>query len=64
MREDYRSIAGLGMGIWGAIKLMDELSVESAPGKGTTVTMKKWIEQLTSDYPSGCAVAPSVGGGA
>jgi len=42
MREDYRSIAGLGMGIWGAIKLMDELSVESAPGKGTTVTMKKW----------------------
>lgn len=42
MREDYRSIGGLGMGIWGANRLMDELCVESAPGKGTTVTMKKW----------------------
>lgn len=42
MREDYRSIGGLGMGIWGATRLMDELHVESAPGKGTTVTMKKW----------------------
>ncbi len=24
----------------------------------------QWIEQLTSDYPGRCAVAPSVGGGA
>lgn len=42
MRQDYRSDAGLGMGIWGAMRLMDAVDIESAPGKGTTVTMKKW----------------------
>jgi serine/threonine-protein kinase RsbT len=42
MRQDYRSNAGLGMGIWGAMRLMDEIDIESGPGEGTTVTMKKW----------------------
>ncbi len=42
MREAYRSEAGLGMGLWGARRLMDEIDVASEPGKGTTVTMKKW----------------------
>ena len=42
MRQDYRSDAGLGMGIWGAMRLMDEVDIESQPGSGTTVTMKKW----------------------
>lgn len=42
MRQDYRSSAGLGMGIWGAMKLMDEVAIQSRPGEGTTVTMKKW----------------------
>ena len=42
MRQDYRSDIGLGMGIWGAMRLMDEIDIQSAPGGGTTVTMKKW----------------------
>jgi len=42
MREDYRSNLGLGMGIWGAMRLMDEVDITSRPGGGTTVTMKKW----------------------
>ncbi len=42
MRQDYRSNAGLGMGIWGAMRLMDEVDIQSSPGEGTTVTMKKW----------------------
>ena len=42
MREDYRSTLGLGMGIWGAMRLMDEVDIKSGPGNGTTVTMKKW----------------------
>ena len=42
MREAYRSEAGLGMGLWGARRLMDEIDVASQVGKGTTVTMKKW----------------------
>jgi serine/threonine-protein kinase RsbT len=41
-RQDYRSNLGLGMGIWGAMRLMDEVEIESRPGEGTTVTMKKW----------------------
>jgi len=42
LREDYSSYPGLGMGLWGASRLMDEIDVVSEAGKGTTVTMKKW----------------------
>ena len=43
LRDDYYSELGLGMGLWGAKRLMDEIEVTSEPGKGTTVTMKKWL---------------------
>jgi len=43
LRDDYYSEFGLGMGLWGAKRLMDEIEVSSEPGKGTTVTMKKWM---------------------
>lgn len=42
MRQDYRSNVGLGMGIWGAMRLMDEVTITSEVGSGTQVTMKKW----------------------
>jgi serine/threonine-protein kinase RsbT len=42
MQQDYRSNSGLGMGIWGAMRLMDEIDIKSTSGEGTTVTMKKW----------------------
>ncbi len=42
LRDDYSSDAGLGVGIWGARKLMDEITITSELGKGTTVTMTKW----------------------
>lgn len=42
MRQDYRSDVGLGMGIWGAMRLMDEVDIRARPEGGTTVTMKKW----------------------
>ena len=42
LASDYASTAGLGLGLWGARQLMDEIEVESEPGKGTTVTMRKW----------------------
>jgi serine/threonine-protein kinase RsbT len=42
LREDFRSAGGLGMGLWGAQRLMDEVQVESTAGHGTTVTMTKW----------------------
>ncbi|MBA3777847.1 MAG: anti-sigma regulatory factor [Chloroflexi bacterium] len=42
MRDQLSSDKGLGMGLWGARKLMDEVTIVSERGKGTTVTMKKW----------------------
>ena len=42
LASDYASTAGLGLGLWGARQLMDEIEVTSEPGKGTTVTMRKW----------------------
>ena len=42
LRHDYRSDAWLGIGLWGARRLMDEVEVASELGKGTTVTMRKW----------------------
>ena len=37
----YRSTTGAGAGIAGARRLMDEFTIESARGRGTTVTMRK-----------------------
>ena len=42
LRHDYTSEAGLGIGLWGAQRLMDKVEVQSRPGEGTTVTMTKW----------------------
>lgn len=42
LHQGFRSQLGLGMGLWGARRLMDEVELESEPGRGTTVTMKKW----------------------
>ena len=38
----YASRGGLGLGLPGARRLMDEFEVESQRDKGTTITMKKW----------------------
>ena len=42
MEDGYSSSGGLGLGLPGIRRLMSEVQVESAPGKGTTVTIKKW----------------------
>ena len=33
---------GLGLGLGGARRLVDDFSIESAPGQGTTVTIAMW----------------------
>ena len=38
----FASGKGLGLGLPGARRLMDEFEIDSEPGKGTTVKMKKW----------------------
>lgn len=42
MRDGYSTGNSLGMGLPGAKRLMDEFELLSSPGKGTTITMKKW----------------------
>lgn len=42
MRDSYSTGNGLGLGLPGARRLMDEFAVVSERGRGTTVTMIKW----------------------
>ena len=42
MRDGYSTSGGLGVGLGGARQLMDEFEIVSAPGQGTSVTMRKW----------------------
>src|ERR1700678_570943 len=39
----YHSSTGMGMGIIGARRLMDKFEIESEPGKGTTIWLKKLL---------------------
>ena len=42
MRDGFSTGNSLGLGLPGARRLMDEFQIESALGRGTTVTMRKW----------------------
>jgi len=42
MRDSYSTGNGLGLGLPGARRLMDEFEIESEVSKGTVVVMKKW----------------------
>jgi serine/threonine-protein kinase RsbT len=42
LRDGYAGRGGLGLGLPGARRLMDDFDVVSQPGRGTTVTMTKW----------------------
>lgn len=43
MQMGYTSSNGLGAGLPGVKRLMDEFSLETEPGKGTVITATKWI---------------------
>jgi serine/threonine-protein kinase RsbT len=42
LQEGHSTAGGLGLGLPGAKRLMDEFDIVSAVGLGTTITMKKW----------------------
>lgn len=44
MQDGYSSNHGLGIGLPGTKRLMDEFEIRSKIGKGTTVTVKKWTQ--------------------
>jgi RNA polymerase sigma factor (sigma-70 family) len=42
MRDGYSTYNGLGLGLPGARRLMDQFDVVTEAGRGTTITMTKW----------------------
>jgi serine/threonine-protein kinase RsbT len=45
LRDGYTSGTGLGLGLPGARRLVDDFRIESARGRGTTVTLVMWRRQ-------------------
>jgi serine/threonine-protein kinase RsbT len=43
LRDGFSTAGSLGLGLPGTRRLMDEFDVESEVGKGTTITMIKWV---------------------
>ncbi|MEA2172941.1 MAG: hypothetical protein QOD00_533, partial [Blastocatellia bacterium] len=43
MRGSYQSTSGLGVGLSGTRKLMDEFDIQTASGEGTRVSIVKWL---------------------
>jgi len=44
MQDGFSTGQSLGLGLPGARRIMDEFEIVSELGKGTTVTMKKWLK--------------------
>lgn len=44
LTDGYSTAGSLGVGLPGARRLMDDLEVDSEPGRGTTVTVRKWTD--------------------
>jgi signal transduction histidine kinase len=48
MRGSYQSASGLGVGLSGTRKLMDEFDIQTASGEGTRVSIVKWLPRAAS----------------
>jgi serine/threonine-protein kinase RsbT len=44
LRDGYSTSGGLGLGLPGVRRLVDEFAIESELRRGTTVTVKKWLK--------------------
>jgi serine/threonine-protein kinase RsbT len=44
MKDGYSTSKGLGIGLPGCRRIMDEFEIASKVGEGTTVTIKKWMK--------------------
>ncbi|MFL6229308.1 MAG: anti-sigma regulatory factor [Pyrinomonadaceae bacterium] len=43
MRDGYTTSNGMGKGLPGSKRLVDEFSIDSAPGRGTRITVVRWL---------------------
>jgi signal transduction histidine kinase len=53
MRGTYRSASGLGVGLSGTRKLMDEFDIKTAEGEGTRVSVVKWLPRAAAEALKG-----------
>lgn len=44
MQDGYSTGGGLGLGLPGSKRMMDEFEIQSSVGQGTKVTMKRWVQ--------------------
>ena len=42
LRDGYTTGSGLGLGLGGAKRLVNEFAIDSQPGKGTRITIARW----------------------
>jgi serine/threonine-protein kinase RsbT len=42
LRDGFTTGTGLGMGLGGSRRLVNEFSIESKPGQGTKITLTRW----------------------
>ena len=45
MQDGYSTSGGLGLGLPGVRRIMDEFDITSEPDRGTTVTVTKWTRR-------------------
>ena len=70
MQAGWSSGRSLGMGLPGAKRLMDEMEIQSEVGKGTIVTVRKWLRRVLRETtmeppaPADVEIAHPSGGGA
>lgn len=43
LQDHFSSSGTLGLGLPGVKRMMDEFDIESEPGRGTRVTIRKWL---------------------
>jgi serine/threonine-protein kinase RsbT len=53
MQDGYSTRGGLGCGLPGVERLMSEMQVSSAVGRGTTVRAVKWLQEPRTSRPGG-----------
>jgi serine/threonine-protein kinase RsbT len=53
LKDHYSTGGTLGLGLPGSARIMDSIEIETAPGRGATVTAKKWARSnaRTSQAP-------------
>jgi len=45
LSDGFSTDEGLGLGLPGARRLVDEFDIASEPGRGTTVVLTKWFDR-------------------